>query len=239
MAQKVYEANPDGILIAPIFYHEALPIFELFRTSEIPFILFNTNIPEAKPLGFIGQNLYQSGRVGAELMNLGQTRSGTLAVLHIDEDIHDSVHLLDKERGFREYFAERSKLDFSIVDFILNVKDPSFADRLTELLSDEALRGIFVSTSKGTAVAAKFLEKSGKRDIRMVGYDMLEENLRYLRNGTIDFLINQNPKRQAFLGISHLVNHLMFKKSMPATDLFPLEIISQQNVESFLSSGFH
>jgi LacI family transcriptional regulator len=147
--------------------------------------------------------------------------------------------LLDKERGFREYFAERSKLDFTIVDFILNVKDPSFADRLTELLSDEALRGIFVSTSKGTAVAAKFLEKSGKRDIRMVGYDMLEENLRYLRNGTIDFLINQNPKRQAFLGISHLVNHLMFKKAMPATDLFPLEIISQQNVDSFLSSGFH
>jgi LacI family transcriptional regulator len=63
--------------------------------------------------------------------------------------------------------------------------------------------------------------------------------MRYLKAGTIDFLINQNPKRQAFLGISHLVNHLMFKKGTIATELFPLEVITQQNVESYISSRIH
>lgn len=239
MAQQVYLAKPDGILIAPIFYHEALPVFELFRETDVPYVLFNTNIPEAQPLSFIGQNLYQSGRVGAELMNLGQHQGGTLAVLHIDEDIHNSVHLLEKEKGFREYFKEKSKIDFNIVDFNLNPKDPSFDDQLENLLADPALRGIFVSTSKGTSVAASFLEKHGKNDVRLVGYDLLEDNLAFLKAGIIDFLINQNPKRQASLGISHLVNHLMFKKGMPGTDLFPLEVITQQNVDSYLGSGIH
>ncbi|RAV99822.1 LacI family DNA-binding transcriptional regulator [Pseudochryseolinea flava] len=239
LAKKVYEANPDAILVAPIFYHEALPIFELFNESGIPYVLFNTNIPEARPLTFIGQNLYQSGRVGAELMHIGQHHSGTLAVLHIDEDIHESVHLLEKERGFRAYFKEKSKIDFNIVDFTLNVKDPTFSDRLKTLLDDPTLKGIFVSTSKGTAVAASFLAQFGKREIRMVGYDMLDENLKYLRQGTIDFLINQNPKRQASLGISHLVNYLMFKKGAPDTDLFPLEVITQQNIDSYTGSGIH
>ena len=238
-AKKVYEANPDAILVAPIFYHEALPIFELFHESGTPYVLFNTNIPEAKPLTFIGQNLYQSGRVGAELMNLGQHESGTLAVLHIDEDITDSVHLLEKERGFRSYFKEKSKLNFNIVDFNLNMKDPAFGEQLKTLLANPALRGIFVSTSMGTSVAASYLEKCGKNKIRMIGYDMLEENLKYLRSGVIDFLINQNPKRQASLGISHLVNYLMFKKSAPETDLFPLEVITQQNIDSYLGSGIH
>lgn len=238
-AHRVHLAKPDGILIAPTFYHEALPIFELFRETDIPFVLFNTNIPEAKPLSFIGQNLLQSGRVGAELMNLGQHEKGTLAVLHIDEDIQDSVHLLEKERGFREYFKEKSKIDFDIVDFNMNPKDPSFEDQFKTLLEDKNLRGVFVSTSKGTAVAASIIEKYGREDIRLVGYDMLEENLRYLKSGVIDFLINQNPKRQASLGISHLVNHLMFKKGTPSTDLFPLEVITQQNVESYLGSGIH
>src|SRR5690349_21349416 len=232
-ARLVYDSKPDGILVAPIFYHEALPIFELFRESEIPFVLFNTNIPESNPLSFIGQNLYQSGRVGAELMNLGQHESGTLAVLHIDEDIHDSVHLLEKEKGFREYFKEKSKVNFSIVDFSLNVKEPSFANQLKDLLADPLLRGVFVSTSKGTSVAASILEKHGKRNIRLIGYDMLEENLKYLRTGIIDFLINQNPKRQASLGISHLVNHLMFKKGAPDTDIFPLEVITKKHLESY------
>jgi len=110
---------------------------------------------------------------------------------------------------------------------------------MMQLLENDALKGIFVSTSKGTAVAASFVEKHGKNDIRMIGYDILQDNLKYLRSGAIDFLINQNPKRQALLGISHLVNHLMFKKAAPVLDLFPLEIITQQNVDSYLGSGIH
>ena len=77
------------------------------------------------------------------------------------------------------------------------------------------------------------------REIRLIGYDLLEENLRHLKSGTIDFLIHQNPKRQAFLSISHLVNHLMFKKSTPQQELFPLEVITEQNLGSYLNSGLH
>jgi LacI family transcriptional regulator len=86
---------------------------------------------------------------------------------------------------------------------------------------------------------AELLEKNGKQKIRLIGYDILDENLKYLRTGTIDFLINQNPKRQAFLSISHLANHLVFKKCAPKQDLFPLEVITQQNLDSYLQSGIH
>jgi LacI family transcriptional regulator len=57
VAEIVSASKPDGILVAPIFYHETLPFFEQFKANNIPYILFNTNIPEAKPLSFIGQNL--------------------------------------------------------------------------------------------------------------------------------------------------------------------------------------
>jgi LacI family transcriptional regulator len=239
LGNKVLEYNPDGVVAAPVFYNESLPVFQLFKENAIPFVFFNTNIPEAEPLTFIGQNLYQSGRVGAELMNIGQSEPGTFAVLHIDEDVHDSVHLLDKEKGFRDFFIEKNKSGFAIVDFILNPKDPSFANQLKELLTDSNLKGIFVSTSKGTSVAASFLEQNGKNNIRLIGYDLLEENLKYLRNGVIDFLINQNPKRQVNLGISHLINVLMFKRTAPKKDLFPLEVITIENVDSYLGSGIH
>ena len=237
--REVRDANPDGILAAPIFYDEALSIFRLFRSDGIPYVLFNTNINEVEPLSFIGQNLFQSGRVGAELMHFGQHEGGTLAVLHMDEDIHNSIHLLEKERGFREYFNEKSKLKFTINDFNLSPNDTSFKKKFDQLLNDPDLKGVFVSTSKGTSVAASFLEKHGKRNIRLIGYDMLEDNLTYLRSGIIDFLINQNPKRQASVGISHLVNHLMFKKKPPERELFPLEVITQQNLDSYLGSGIH
>jgi len=238
-AEKVLEANPDGIVAAPIFYNESLPVFQLFKHREIPYILFNTNIQEVSPMSFIGQNLYQSGRVGAELMNIGQQEPGMFAVLHIDEDIHNSIHLSEKEKGFRDFFTERNKTGFKILDFNLNPKEDSFKNQLKELIADPLLKGIFVSTSKGTAVAAALLKSYGKRDIRLIGYDLLEDNLEYLRSGIIDFLINQNPKRQVNLGISHLINHLMFKRNAPVQDLFPLEVITVENLDSYLGSGIH
>lgn len=238
-AQEAITTKPDGIIIAPIFYHEALPVFDTLKQEQIPYVLFNTNIPEATPISFIGQNLFQSGKVAAQLLHFGQQVTGSFAVLHIDEDIHDSLHLLEKEKGFREYFSSNGKAKFEILAFNLNPKDSTFDEQLTELINNDNLKGIFVSTSKGAALTASYLEKQGKKHIRLIGYDLLDENLKYLKTGTIDFLIHQNPKRQAFLGISHLVNHLMFKKSSPQQELFPLEVITEQNLGSYLNSGLH
>jgi LacI family transcriptional regulator len=241
VAETVTDARPDGILVAPIFYHETLPFFEKFEEQGIPYVLFNTNIPEAEPISFIGQNLFQSGKVGAELMHMAQNGGhGVLAVLHINEDLDNSIHLVEKEKGFREYFEEKNHPGFTVKT--LNLYDPDHADfeqQLNELLSDPHLKGIFVSTSKATYLIASYLDKRERNGIRLIGYDMLDENIRYMQKGVINFLINQNPKRQAFLGVSHLVAQLILKKPAPAEDLLPLEIISAANLESYLNSHIH
>lgn len=237
VAETVNESRPDGILMAPIFYREAMPFFDLFKKDNVPVVLFNTNIPEANALSFIGQDLHQSGKVGAELMHLAlQDEKGTLIVLHINEDLDNSVHLADKEKGFREYF-ESKRLEVNIQT--LNLSDsssPHVEHQITQVLRNDALKGIFVSTSKGTSVIASFLEKAGKKNIRLVGYDMLEENISYMKKGIVNFLINQNPRRQAFQGINHLVGNLILKKDAPEKDLLPLEIISRENLDSYLNA---
>jgi LacI family transcriptional regulator len=96
-----------------------------------------------------------------------------------------------------------------------------------------------VSTSKGTYLIASIFKEKHKPGVKLIGYDMLEENIRFMKKGVIDFLINQNPKRQAFLGMNYLVGHLILKKEAPLQDLLPLEIISKENVDSYLNSGIH
>lgn len=239
-AERVNESNPDGILIAPIFYHEALPFFDLYTKEAIPYVLFNTNIPEANPLSFIGQDLYKSGRVGAELMSLGQPESCSFNIFHIYADVHNSIHLLEKERGFRDYFSEQTTRKATIQTFDLsNHNEKETEEKILSTLDNPHLNGIFSSTSSGSYIIASLLEKHGKKGIRLIGYDMLEQNQKFMRSGIIDFLINQDPKRQAFMGISQLANHLMFRKQTQAKNLFPLEVITPENLDSFLSNGVH
>ncbi|HYG18406.1 MAG TPA: substrate-binding domain-containing protein [Ohtaekwangia sp.] len=237
-ADTVLDAAPDGILTAPVFHQEALEFFDRCREREIPFVLFNNNIVEAKALTFVGQDLYASGRLGGELLQMGQRSPGTFAILHIYDDVHSSLHLSEKERGFKDYFANQQHDQFKVVSLDLSAPDEAEIQQpVTALLEDPALKGILVTTSKGASIVSALLEKHGKNNIRLVAYDLLEKNLAYLRRGTIDFLINQNSKKQAFLSVSKLVNYLLFKKAMPATHLFPLEIISRQNLDSYLASA--
>ena len=186
----------------------------------------------------MGQDLYQSGAVGAELLHINQADPGTYAILHIYDDIHNSVHLSEKEKGFKDYFASMKQCKVISADLNLT-HEATLEKELNDLLSNPELKGLLVTTSKGASIVSNMLEKHGKNGIRLVAYDLLQENLRYLNKGVIDFLINQNSRRQAFIGISQLANFLVFKKDASAEYLFPLEIITRQNLKSYLNSGAH
>lgn len=232
VSEKIWQTEFDGILIAPIFYQEALQFSERCAEKNLPFVLFNNTIPEAKPLTFVGQNLYESGRVGAELLHTGQSE-GTFAILHIYDDIHNSLHLYEKEKGFNDYFLEQGP-QFDVVS--LGVSTPNeteIQEKIQALIKQPNLKGILVTTSKGASTVSTLLAKEGKNNIRLVAYDLLQRNIDSLKAGLIDFIINQDAKRQASLGISKLVNYLLFKKELPPAYLFPLEIISKQNLNSY------
>ncbi len=239
VVNQVLESKPDGLLTAPIFYRESQKLFEGLKQAGIPYVLFNTNISEASPLSFIGQDLYQSGRVAGELLDLGKKGAIKIAVLHIYEDVENSVHLKAKEIGLKDYFNEQGNAD-EVLSLDLSTPDElTLEKQILELLATDNLRGILVTTSKGAYITGSIMNKSGNHDIRLVCYDLLETNIDFLKNGTIDFLINQNPKRQAQLGITYLANFLLFGKKPPSEDLFPLEIITRQNLESYISSRIH
>lgn len=235
VAVKALKLKPDAILLAPILYVETISFFQVLKEKQIPFALFNTNITETDALSFIGQDLYSSGRLAGELICLGQTGAGRFGVLHVDEDLNDSIHLVQKEKGFRDFIAGFYPFRHTVESLNrTSSTDSSFRKKLIQLLSQPDLKGIFVSSSRGTETAASILKSQDKGNIRLVGYDLLKKNIAYLKEGVIDFLIHQNPQQQAVEGINCLANHLIFKRVAKRVNLFPLEVITSQNLESYI-----
>ena len=234
-AHAALEGKPDGLLMAPLFHTEAMDLFPILSTQNIPFVTINTEIEGVNAISFIGQHAFQSGRLAAELLDLRNPPSnepGTYAVLHINEDPDASIHMIEKERGFRQYFKDAGRANVITLS-IADTTDDSFSKALDELFEKPSLRGIFVSTSKAFEVAERMPKK---KKISLVGYDLLSKNLQYLKEGLIDFLIHQNPRRQAMQGIRTLSNYLVFKKEAKLRDFFPLEVITKENLQSYLTS---
>jgi len=232
--------SPDGMLIAPVMHREANVLFKILKEKKIPYIFFNTNIIDAEPISFIGQDLYQSGRVGAEFLMTRLFPRKNIAILHIWEDVQNGVHLKEKERGFRDYINEKKNKHFNIHSYNLKTCGENELNReITTIIKRDDIDGIFVSTSKGSSLTASALGDMGRKDIVLIGYDMLEKNIIYLKEGLINCLIHQNPEKQTFLGVSYLSNFLLFKKRPPVTDLFPLEIVTKENIDSFLNASIN
>lgn len=235
-AKNVIESKPDGILLAPILQQEALDFSHTCRDYQIPLVCFNTYINLLNPLSFIGQDLHESGRLAAEMMTICQ-KSGNILVIHIGEKVQNSIHLSRKEEGFREFIKENHAEQIEVVTIQLtSPATRSFEKKLEQTLNKyRDTIGIFVTTSKAYSIA-RFLEKVGKINLRLIGYDLIDENLPYLQRGTIDILIHQNAEKQSFLGISYLIDFLVFKKAIPQMKYLPLSIISKENLNSYLQS---
>lgn len=239
VADKVTETGFDGILIAPIFYRETLSYFSRWKKLSIPFILFNTHIPDYEPLSYIGQDSYQSGLLAGKLLHLGQSAAATFLVAHIDEDVLNSSHLIKKEQGFVDYFSQSSSPElYKVIQADLkNCSDKNVcAQQLDRLLTENpAISGIFVTNSKASNIA-EYLFTKKIDNIRLIGYDLMERNLDFLNKGVIEFLINQNPKGQGYHGIYALADHLIFKKKVNPIKYLPLDIITKENLHYYIEA---
>ncbi|RNI26040.1 LacI family DNA-binding transcriptional regulator [Rufibacter latericius] len=237
-AVELMGLNPDAILVAPIFYRESLTFFKKWKELGVPFALFNTHIPDYEPLIYIGQDSYQSGFLAAKLLHYGHPQGATFLVAHIDVDLSNSSHLVNKEQGFFDYFGQiSSETPYSLLQADLhNSSSKAFHEQLDHLIQENpGIKGIFVTNSKAHTVA-HYLQMKGINHIRLIGYDLMEKNLHYLNKGVIEFLINQNPKGQGYWGIYGLADQLVFKKKVNPIKYLPLDIITKENLHYYIEA---
>ncbi|XOV94707.1 MAG: substrate-binding domain-containing protein [Bacteroidota bacterium] len=232
-AEQILASKPNGLLITPIFLNESLDILKQFETAGIPYVTFNTKIDDLNPQCSIGQNLRQSGRLAANLIDHCVREIGTLLVIHLDENPTNAPHMIEKEKGFREYFQSKYP-DVQIKRINIPYRESEkINEALTKFTGDlRKVSGAFITTAKVHLVAYPL--KSRYNDCVVIGYDPTTKNVNGLKSGTIDFLINQNPFMAAYEGFAKLSDLLVFGKEIEKEKLLPLDIITSENLDSFL-----
>jgi LacI family transcriptional regulator len=93
----------------------------------------------------------------------------------------------------------------------------------------ENVSSVFVPHSR-VFIVAEFLKKENLKDVVVVGYDLLDKNKTYLNEGFIDFLINQKPDVQGFLGIEYLYKNIVLKEKPDLVNFVPIEIIVKESL---------
>lgn len=235
-AKKLLKDKPSAILFPPLFVEEANFLIQECDKLHIPYTIINTKLKGANYLCYIGQDSYQSGILGARLLNFGLNQGETVCILNVDYSTKAAYHLLEKERGFRAYFTQQGKDKINILrnDFESFNDTQMLKNFLSSLLiNNPNLHGIFVTNSRVYKVVDA-LKSISNRPIKIVGFDLVNDNLKHLQNNKIDFLINQNPNDQGYLGVMSIFKHLILKEDVEKIQYLPLDIVVKENVKYYL-----
>jgi LacI family transcriptional regulator len=72
-------------------------------------------------------------------------------------------------------------------------------------------------------------------DIRIIGYDLLQKNIQFLKEGKISYLIGQRPEKQAYTTIKDMCNAVILKQETKKTTYVPIDILMKENIEDYLN----
>lgn len=227
---KAILGNFQGILMVPVFHQDTERLLNATARKNIPVVFFDSNISGLGQLSFIGQHSGDSGYTAAEIMARCVPDQSEILIATIKKKDDNHLHFASREAGFSSYFKNKNH---RLITFENRVEDEqTIGKELLEIIqSSPALSGIFVTNDIHKLI--RLLPTSALDKLCLIGYDLIDANIEYLKKERISFLISQQPQMQAYKGIRVLYEYLILKKK-PSPEIFvPIDIITPTNIKYY------
>ena len=238
-ANALLTPSPDGVLLAPTAPQFTCPLTKELTRRAIPYIYIDSNIKEQPALAFFGQDSHRSGFFAARmLMLLAGEGAREIAIFRkINEGIVGSNQQERREIGFREYM-QRHHPHCPIRELDLHAKrDTEDTQMLDEFFAQHPTLKNGITFNSKAYIIGEYLQKKGMTDFNLMGYDLLQRNVACLKQGSIFFLIAQQPVLQGFNGIKTLCEHLILKKDAPGEYFMPIDLLTKENIDFYYNSS--
>ena len=227
---QIFLGEYDAIVTVPFFKKEAKALLEKATSNDIPVVFVDTEMELASSANFIRQNSYNAGMVAARLLHGLIGDDGQYFVVNMLNVRGTPANTKQREHGFREFFKTNgTRASIQTINYSLNDKF-KVTDEMRNWFGKDSPKGIFVTNSKSHLVS-KILEKYKVKNTFIVGFDLNKQNLRYLKEDKINFLINQQPQFQGYAAIKGLFNFLTKQDVSELNHDIPVEIIVKENAD--------
>ena len=232
---EVLRQEPDGIIMVPSVIDVTRRFTELMHEREIPFILLDSYMPDLRPLAFFGQDSFASGYFAArmlmmlapkekEIMLMKQMRGGKVA----------SKQQENRETGFRHYMHDHfPKVVISEVNLSLDEKREQYDKILEDFFHDHPHVHHCITFNSKAHLVGEYLLRANRRNIQIMGYDMVPKNAECVRQGSISFLIAQHAYMQGYACVDSLFRAIVLKKEVDPVNYMPIELLTKENIDYY------
>jgi LacI family transcriptional regulator len=234
-AELILKNSPEGVVLAPFFSRESKEFIAELKKRDIPYVFIDSNIKDSDKISYIGQDSFQSGTLAAKLLDYSIPEKASILVLHFAKERDNMNHLVQREKGFYEYFAKK-KPEGSKTLITMEIADPTDSksqEKIKNMIRlNNDIKGIFVTNSQ-VYYLGRLLKEINQPGIRVIGHDLIKENIDFLNMGIVDFLICQRPEEQGYRAIQTLFEYLILKKEVNSENFTSIDIIIKENLDYY------
>lgn len=239
-ATKIAGLEPNGVVLAPLFLKESKIFAEKLKNKNIPCIFIDADIPGGQSLSYIGPDVKQSAFIAGRLLNSVLPGNAEMLIVNMVKGFENASALHRMEKGFKDYFFANAREKTEIIHTLTinsTQKENVFRELTRFYIKHPAIKGAFVTNSKAFLLAE--FHRLHDLNIRLVGYDLVPENMEHLKTGGIDFIISQSPVQQGKRAIQTLFDFFVFKKEPEKIQYVPLDIIIRENLGFYINFNRH
>ncbi len=235
VTEECLRQKPDGVIVVPTVLDVTRKFTDILHERNIPFILLDSYMPDLKPLSFYGQDSFGSGYfAGKMLMLIAGNEKNVMLMKQTKNGNVASKQQENRETGFRHYMRDHYP-NVGIIEVDLpEDKDRAEYDAILEdfFCSHPEVHHCITFNSKAHIVG-EFLQRSNRRNIQIMGYDMVNKNAECVRQGSISFLIAQHGYMQGYACVETLFEAIVLRKEITPVNYMPIEILTKENVNFY------
>ena len=233
----VMDKEPDGVILSPVEEDNTKKLTDMLQEKEIPYVFIDSNIDNLEPIAFFGQNSSRSGALAAKMLLMIEPGIKEVVIfrqIYIGRIGTNQQN--NRELGFEEYMRKNHPdCELSTIDLAMNNKEHDMEVMRKYFERHENVTIGLTFNSKAYLIS-EYLQELDKNDFRLIGYDLLEQNVEFLKNGNnIQFLIAQQPHQQGYRAVTSLCDHLIFHKEVEQINYMPIDLLCAENIDYYTS----
>ncbi|QYJ17167.1 Ribose import binding protein RbsB [Rubrobacter xylanophilus DSM 9941] len=218
----------DAILVNPVDSEAVVPAIQAANDAEIPVIALDRGAAGGEIETLIASDNVEGGRMAArELIRL--VGSGPVAQL---EGIPGTSAARDRGKGFEEVIEGQSAVR-------LVASQPANFDRaqglnVTQniLQANPNIKGIFAQNDEMALGAVRALGDRAGSEVKVVGFDAIEDALKAIQEGRMNATVAQQPARMGSLGVENAIKVIEGER-VPKNIPVEVKLVTQENVSEF------
>jgi LacI family transcriptional regulator len=217
----------DGVGLVALDHPAVREAMRSLAADGVPLVTLATDVLHVPRTAYVGIDNRQAGRLAGYL--LGRLLGGRPAKVALFAGSLSYRGHQEREMGFRHVLAEEFPA-IEIVELreVLDDRERAYAEAAALLDRHPELAGIYNIGAGNPGIARALRERGRAREVVFLGHELTEGSKPLLLDGTLDGVIDQNPRveaREALNLLVHAVRRLPYDGHPPR-----LQMIFKENI---------